>query len=369
MSAISWNWKPDPDYTRLIRSLRIQGSPKFVPFLELFADPEVIARFLNEPVPPAAYEPLSHDQTEIFLDQRIRFWHTLGYDAIVQGAIMDFPGILSLESADTAEYSRSSRKWVNEKSGLITCWADFERYPWPKAEDADYFPMEYMAAHLPEGMGILAEVSGGVYELLSWLMGYETLCLALYDQPELVEAILERIKGVILPVLQATAQMDRVIGVWQGDDLGFKTGTLISPKHMRQYILPLHREIAAVAHSNGLPFLLHSCGNLSSIMEDLITDVKIDAKHSFEDVIEPVEKFSSQYGKRVAVIGGIDVDILSRGTEEQVRQRTREVLNSCAIGGGYILGSGNSITNYIPLKNFLAMVDEGWKFNKEIKYT
>jgi uroporphyrinogen decarboxylase len=100
-------------------------------------------------------------------------------------------------------------------------------------------------------------------------------------------------------------------------------------------------------------------------MEDLITDVKIDAKHSFEDVIEPVEEFSAQYGKRVAVIGGIDIDLLARGTEEQVRQRTREVLNSCAPGGGYILGSGNSVANYVPLKNFLAMLDEGWKFNHQ----
>jgi uroporphyrinogen decarboxylase len=76
---------------------------------------------------------------------------------------------------------------VNEKASQITCWEDFERYPWPKVQDADYFPMEYMAEHLPEGMGIIAEVSGGAYELLSWLMGYETLCTALYEQPDLVE--------------------------------------------------------------------------------------------------------------------------------------------------------------------------------------
>jgi uroporphyrinogen decarboxylase len=328
-------------------------------------DQEIIARFLHEPVPLAAYQPGDRTQMEAALDQKIRFWTTLGYDAIVQGPGLEFPGILSLESIDTAEYSRISRRWVNEKSAQITCWADFERYPWPKAEDADYSPLEYLAAHLPEGMGIIAESVAGVYETLSWLMGYETLCLALYEQPDLVEAIVERARGVIVPVVRAIAQMDRVIGIWQGDDLGFKTGPLVSPKHLRQYVLPIHRETSAIVHRNGLPFFVHSCGNLSSIMEDFITEVKIDAKHSFEDVIEPVEQFYAQYGKRVAVIGGIDVDLLSRGTEEQVRERTREVLNRCAHGGSYLLGSGNSIANYIPLKNFLAMVSEGWKFNKE----
>jgi len=67
----------------------------------------------------------------------------------------------------------------------------------------------------------------------------------------------------------------------------------------------------------------------------------------------------------VSVIGGIDIDLLARGTEEQVRQRTREVLMTCAPGGGYILGSGNSIANYIPLKNYLAMLDEGKMFNSQ----
>jgi uroporphyrinogen decarboxylase len=100
-------------------------------------------------------------------------------------------------------------------------------------------------------------------------------------------------------------------------------------------------------------------------MDDLIDDVGIDARHSFEDVFEPVESFAARYGDRIAVIGGVDVDLLVRGTEEQVRARTREILEACAPGGGYVLGSGNSIANYVPLESFLAMVDEGWRYRAE----
>ena len=57
-------------------------------------------------------------------------------------------------------------------------------------------------------------------------------------------------------------------------------------------------------------------------MPDLIEDVRIDAKHSFEDVIVPVEQFKQRWGTRVAVLGGVDVDLLSRGTEDDVRRRT-----------------------------------------------
>jgi uroporphyrinogen decarboxylase len=153
------------------------------------------------------------------------------------------------------------------------------------------------------------------------------------------------------------------MALWMGDDMGFKTGTMISPRHLRKYVFPIQKQIAAIAHQKGLPFLLHSCGNLEAVMEDLINEVGIDAKHSFEDVIEPVEQFSARYGNRIAVIGGVDLDLLARGTEEQIRTRTRQILTACAPSGGYVLGSGNSIANYIPPRNFLAMLDEGWRFN------
>jgi len=115
------------------------------------------------------------------------------------------------------------------------------------------------------------------------------------------------------------------------------------------------------AHAHGRPVMLHACGNLSEVMGDLIHDVGIDAKHSFEDVIQPVGEFKRQYGDRVAALGGIDMDVLARGSEEEVRQYTRRVIEQCAPGGGWALGSGNSLANYVPINNFLAMLDEGRK--------
>jgi uroporphyrinogen decarboxylase len=58
------------------------------------------------------------------------------------------------------------------------------------------------------------------------------------------------------------------------------------------------------------------------------------------------------------------MDLLSRGTEEQVRNRVRDILTTCGNCGGYILGSGNTIANYVPLTNFFAMIDEGHRFNR-----
>lgn len=361
MIVDNWPWQPDPDYTRLQKTLRRQGDPGHIPFLELFADPEFIAATLDEPV----YRfDVSGENREVMaqqVDQKIRFWHRLGYDAVWQGAAVTMP-MQRLTAEDTADKPREQRNWVDEKSGIIANWEDFERYPWPEPANVDYFPLEYTANHMPEGMGIIA-ASSGVLEPVMWLMGYETFAMAIYDEPELIRAMFDKVAETFIPIARNMVQMDRVVALWMGDDMGFKTGTMVAPEHLRKFVFPIQKQIARVAHDQGLPFLLHSCGNLEAVMDDLIDDVGIDAKHSYEDAIMPIESVSAKYSERICVIGGVDVDVLCRGTEDHIRQRTREILETCGSTGAYILGSGNSIANYVPVKNFLAMVDEGWRFN------
>ncbi len=355
-------WKPQPDYHRLLKTLRRQGDPRRVPFLELFADPEIIAALAGGPVIPKQAQTSDRQALEAALDQKVRFWHQLGYDALWMGAILPMPEMFQLQTSDTAELSRGERTWVDENAGRITSWRDFEAYPWPSAVQANLHPLEYTARILPEGMGMIGLISGAL-EPVCWLMGYRTLALALYDQPDLVQAMFDRIREIYIPLARSVVQMDKVVALWMGDDMGFRSGTLISPAHLRRYVFPYQKEIAAIAHEQGMPFLLHSCGNLEAVMEDLIEEVGIDARHSFEDAIQPVERFAAKYGGRIAVIGGVDMDLLARGSQEQVRTRTRQILDACAPGGGYILGSGNSIANYIPPQNFLAMLDEGRRYN------
>jgi len=97
---------------------------------------------------------------------------------------------------------------------------------------------------------------------------------------------------------------------------------------------------------------------MSGIMEDLIEDVRIDGKHSFEDIIVPVQDFQVQYGDRIAVLGGMDIDRLSVASPHDLRQHTRFLMETCGPRGRFALGSGSSIANYIPTENYLAMLDE-----------
>jgi len=119
-----------------------------------------------------------------------------------------------------------------------------------------------------------------------------------------------------------------------------------------------------LAHQAGKLVLLHSCGNLTSIMDD-ICDTGIDAKHSFEDKIMPVESAYQRWSDRIGIVGGVDVNLLSGATEESIRRRTREILDICGSGGRYVLGTGNSVASYIPIRNYLIMIDEGRRWNLE----
>jgi uroporphyrinogen decarboxylase len=113
-----------------------------------------------------------------------------------------------------------------------------------------------------------------------------------------------------------------------------------------------------MAHASGRPYFLHSCGNLAAIMEDLIEDVRIDGKHSYENGIMPVQEFQKKYGHRIAVLGGLDINILTRSTPSEVRREIGKLMDECGPRGRYAVGSGNSVPSYIPVQNYLAMVEE-----------
>ena len=346
----------DPDFERLRKVLLRQGEPDRVPFVELFADREIMEALVGEPIP--MLEALDRDTQEVVLRRIIRFWYEAGYDYVT----VDCPLVLVINflvSGDTADLSRGFRTWINESSGLINNWQDFENYPWPRPEDIDLSRVEFVGQNLPDGMRIIFLGPGGQLENMMWIMGYVPLALALKDDPALVEAVAQKVGEVLVAIYSTVADMPGVGALWLGDDMGYKTATMISPDDLRRYVFPWQKKLSEIAHAHDLPLLLHSCGNLRQIMDDLIGDVGIDAKHSFEDVIQPVAEAKRLYGDRIAVLGGVDVDFLCRASEEEVRAYTRRVIDACAPGGGWALGTGNSVANYIPVQNYLAMLDAG----------
>jgi len=320
-----------PDFGRLLKVLWREGKPDWVPFYELFANVPVMEEVLGRPVPDTV--------------SAVAFYHQLGYDYVP--AAPEFP----LKMGDL----------VDTRLGYpIRDRASFNEYPWPSPSDIGVREITAVAAALPSGMRIVGQ-TWGIFESAESLFGYRGLCEALYDDRPLVRDVFERLGALYQVVYTALARHPAVGAVVISDDLGFKGQTLVSPADLRELVLPWHKRLARIIHDNGKPCILHSCGNLEAIMDDLIDDVGIDAKHSYEDTILPVAEAYRRYGGRIAILGGFDVDRLVRSSLSEIRQGVDALLDDLGARGGYALGSGNSIPEFIPLDHYLTMMDQGWR--------
>jgi uroporphyrinogen decarboxylase len=367
-----------PNFENLRRTILRQGPPGPVPFFELFADPGMVEAVLEEKFPINLHRYIEEPLLELpeedvpglvkSLDMYVRFCREVGYDYVfmVTGFSLQRNLKAATDTAGVENWPGGQRYWQDESSGPIQSWADFEAYPWPKAEDLNHAALQYVSAVVPEGMKVAAFGFGGVFEHSTWLMGLQPFSYALQDQPDLVEAICQRVGELAAAACAQVVAIDNVDMVFLSDDLGFYSGTLVSPDVIRRYILPHYKKFVDIAHKAGKLVVFHSCGNMYKLMDELIEDVGIDAKHSFEDKILPVDEVYRRWGDRVAVLGGVDMDLIGRGTEDEVRARTRQILEVCGVKGtGYCLGTGNTAANYLPRQNYLAMLDEGRRWNRE----
>ena len=350
---------PAPDYRRFLQVLR-REVPDRVPLIELAIDAEVPRALLDE---PASATGRRGQDLRAAVERNVRAHCRLGYDVVKVSAYIPW-AVERLAGQDGSGLSRGdgARQWTNEQHGPIGSLEDLEQFQWPASTDIDWEPVRISADVLPDGMALIG-FAGGILEFSMDLLGMEHFMIATVCDPELVAHVIERVGQVVHGVFETYCQMDRVCALWLGDDMGHKHGPLLAPTFLTEQILPWHKRLAKLAHDNGRPFLLHSCGQTATIMRVLVEDVGIDAKHSFEDSIQPVERFIDAWGDRIAVLGGVDVHLLSVGSESAIRAGVREILEYAAPRGGYACGSGNSIPNYVSAENYLAMIEAVAEFN------
>jgi len=270
-----------------------------------------------------------------------------GYDyASVPGSSFGFP---------SGNHDRAATISLNQ-GFVITDRQSFDAYAWQDPEKQDYSSLGAIAPELPPGMKLIVYGPGGVLENVISLVGYDNLCFLLADDPVLVTDIFEAVGSSLARHYRQAAAYDTVGACISNDDWGFKTQTMLSVADMRKYVFPWHEKIVATIHAAGKPAILHSCGEAREIMEDIITRMRYDGKHSFEDVIMPVEEAYRRWGGRIALLGGIDMDFIVRSSVDAIRARSRAMLELTAAKGGYALGTGNSVPEYIDDDKYFAMV-------------
>ena len=189
------------------------------------------------------------------------------------------------------------------------------------------------------------------------IMGFENLCILLYDQPDLVEAVFNRVGSLLVEILRRASNYRRVGALWISDDLAYTSGPMINPRYYRSWLFPWYRQMKAIGAQHDLPFILHSDGLLWPIMNDLL-DIGFNAIQPIEPKVMDIAEVKQRIGDRVCLIGNVGLDYpLARGTPDEVDQAVKELVQIAAPGGGFCLGSSNTVTDYVPLENFVAMIE------------
>ena len=340
--------KPKPNFENLLKVLRCEQPEKPVLF-ELYLNQSLYERLAGRKLPD--------DSRLEAVRLAVDGFAAAGYDYATTH-LNEFHFRILHNQAVVPEKAaeNTATKSLNENT-VITDWASFEAFKWPEPGDFDCSHLEKINEFMPDGMKLMVMGPGGVLENVTALTGFENLCYMFYEEPELAERLFYEVGSRMLKYYQLAVQFKSVGLISSNDDWGYKSQTFFSSDIMRKYVFPWHKKIVETAHNAGIPAILHSCGYMDGVMEDIITDMKFDGKHSYEDNILPVEKSYERWGGRIAVLGGIDVDFLIRSSEEQIRQRCENMLSVSSRKGGYALGSGNSIPEYIPFEKYEAMIE------------
>lgn len=337
-------YEREPNFARLRQVLFCQGEPDKVPFIELGIHPIFKSRLLGRPCTTVADE--------------IEFAKTAGYDYIkLQPGIDMNPGkIFPNGGPQTFELGEGTgqRRWADEHTGVITNWQEFERYVWPKPEDVDYSRFEEAERILPQEMGVIGQY-GDIFTLVWELMGFENFAIALYEEPDLVAALFEKVGSIIFNLFENMSTFERVQALWFTDDIAYAGGLMIAPEFYRQYLFPWMRRIGDLCKKRGIPYLYHSDGVLYDVLDELI-DLGVNALHPIEPKSMDIVEVKRRGQGRLAVLGHIEVDTLARGTPEDVENLVKDAVRRAAPGGGYAVGSSNSLPEYCRWENYLTML-------------
>lgn len=330
----------EPDFREMLRVLKREKTGRPVLF-EIFMNGELYDDFTS---------PLGEgDFTDRTL-QMSRAFRALGYDYV---SLFTLPGF-SFPRHD----HESKDSFSQNDSTMFTNREEFEAYPWPRLERVDFSPLDRLNREIHPAMKALPLGPGGVLENTTELLGFDNMCYLYYDDPEFLGDVFDRVGKLIVEYYKLVAQYDCIGALIANDDWGFASQTMLPPEGMRKYVIPWHKRIAQVAHDAGMPCVMHSCGNLELVMDDVIDVIGHDGKHSWEDKIIPVEEAWDKWGERIAIFGGIDMDFLCRATPDEVYNRARALIEKTG-NRSYALGTGNSVPPYVPRENYLAMVLAG----------
>ncbi|MBW2428713.1 MAG: cobalamin-dependent protein [Deltaproteobacteria bacterium] len=346
--------EPKPDFERFMTTLYCQ-EPDRVPLGDWHVDRLPMESFMGRKI--------------VNLQDEIEFWYSAGFDYMTTSSGILEPvrapeGMTVKGAAVKTEYEEvREREWALEHEGVINSWEAFEKYPWPSVDDFDLSKWDVLDKTLPAGMQAVL-LLGKIYTTVWMFMGAETFFNALENDPELIAAMFEKVGKIQYETFLRVSEHSSVGAVLNPDDIAHNTGLLIHPRYLKKYLFPWYKKIGDVCRDKGIGFIFHSDGDCTESMDDLV-DCGFHGFNPIQPNCMDIDAVKKKWGHKLCLIGNLNLDsTLTLGTPDDVRAEVYERIRTIGPGGGYMVASSNSITDYVPLENMKALIDATFEFGQ-----
>jgi uroporphyrinogen decarboxylase len=233
---------------------------------------------------------------------------------------------------------------------------NLDHIPWPDPHSPGRFELlQKNLKSYPDRFHIMC-LDFSLYERAWGMRGLENIYLDMAEQPQFVEALLDRILDFNLKVIEAgLGACPGIDGVHFGDDFGDQNGISMGAKRWRKLIKPRLATQYGAVKAAGKKVSIHSCGRVQELLDDLV-EIGVDLFNPFQPEVMDVEAFLERYRGRLAFWGGVSIQrLLPYGTVAEVQSRVDRLLG-LGRRGGYVIAPAHSVPADARVENVQALL-------------
>ena len=188
------------------------------------------------------------------------------------------------------------------------------------------------------------------------LRSMEELLIDFYDNEDFVHELFSRITDYNVTIINEALKYP-IDGFYFGDDYGQQTGMIMSPSLWRDFFKPYLARTFAPIKAKGLPVILHSCGNILDILDDLV-EIGLDCYQTVQPEIYDLKELKKRFGGRLAFYGAISTQqFLPFAAPDEVKTKVKETISDLGKNGGYICAPTHQVPADVPPENIMAMIE------------
>ena len=221
------------------------------------------------------------------------------------------------------------------KNQVLVRYADLDKLRVPDVEmDARWENVEKRLAENPDKYSVCNGIS--LWTRVNCLRGMEDSLTDAYEYPDGLRELISIFVGMNRKISKRFAALGGDC-LMLADDWGLQNTMQLNPYKWREIWKPMYRQVFEDAHDAGLQVILHSCGHIVAILDDLI-EIGLDIIHMDQQENMGLELLGRRFGGRVTFFSPVDIQkTMCAGTDDEIRQYCRDMVKYLyKNGGGFI---------------------------------